>query len=177
MTTNTETISFFSLALDRQPGLVSRKKTSIRRGMLLGGTPPGWNVLALSQNDFYQYCDQAAIKLHEITIECHGVYLVCNGRPYIFISDKLRGAEKTFVCFHEIGHFWLHKPGDQFSADGKRPSRWANAIEIEADIVAVCAMIPLTVLKRHRPGEIADLYGYAPELVRLRQEVFDCWQI
>lgn len=57
-------------------------------------------------------------------------------------------------------------------------SGWKKvAIEVEAGVVAAGAMIPLTVLKRCRPGEIAEMYGYPPELVEMRLKIFDRWQI
>jgi Zn-dependent peptidase ImmA (M78 family) len=125
----------------------------------------------LTQDDFDYYCDRAGIIVREVSLELPGLYICRDGRPQIFLSDELRGAERLFIAFHELAHHWLHPPGIQmFHGFGTR-------VELEADAVAACALIPKTVLTHYWPSELADLYGYAHDLVNFRCEIFDRWRI
>jgi Zn-dependent peptidase ImmA (M78 family) len=143
----------------------------VRRDLLLHNTPPEWNVKVLTQDDFDYYCDRAGIAVREVSLEQPGLYICRDGQPQIFLNDELRGTERLFVGFHELAHYWLHPPRIQFFLG------WEETVEVEADVVAVCALIPKTVLTHYWPGEIAELYGYPPSLVELRREVFDRWKI
>jgi Zn-dependent peptidase ImmA (M78 family) len=143
----------------------------VRRSLLFQNTPPEWNVRVLTQDDFDFYCDRAGIVVSEVSLEQPGLYIFRDGRPQIFISDELRGVEKLFVSFHELAHYWLHPPGVRMFFG------WGKEIEIEADAVAVCCLIPKTVLTHYWPSEIAELYGYPHDLVTLRCEIFDRWRL
>jgi Zn-dependent peptidase ImmA (M78 family) len=143
----------------------------VRRDLLLHNTPPEWNVRVLTQDDFDYYCDRAGIVIKETPLELPGLYICGDGQPQIFLSDELQGTERLFIAFHELAHHWLHPPGVQMFHG------LSTRVEDEADIVAVCVLIPRTVLMHYWPGEIAELYGYPPSLVELRREVFDRWGI
>lgn len=143
----------------------------MRHRLLLKNTPPEWNVRVLTEDDFWFYCDHAGVAVIEAPLEKPGLYIYCDGQPQIYLDENLRGAERLFVAFHELAHHWLHPPRIQFFSGMK------GVVEDEADIVAACALIPLTVLQHYWPSEIAELYGYPPRLVELRREVFDRWGI
>lgn len=143
----------------------------MRRSLLLRNTPPEWNVKVLTQDDFDYYCDRAGIVVREVSLEQPGLYIRSGGRPQIFLNNELRGANRLFVEFHELAHHWLHPTGVRMFLG------WGKEIEIEADIVAVCCLIPKTVLTHYWPSEIAEIYGYSHDLVGLRCEVFDRWRI
>jgi Zn-dependent peptidase ImmA (M78 family) len=138
---------------------------------LLQNTPPEWNVRVLTEDDFYQYCDEARIVVRDVPLEQPGLSFSRDGNTQIFINDELRGVERLFVGFHELAHYWLHPPGVRMFFG------WSKQIELEADIVAACALIPKTALTHYWPSEIAELYGYPHELVARRCEVFDKWKI
>jgi Zn-dependent peptidase ImmA (M78 family) len=141
------------------------------RDLLLQNTPPEWNVRVLTQDDFDYYCDRVGILAREITLELPGLYIRRDGHPQIFLNDELRGAERLFITFHELAHHWLHPLGIQmFHGFGRR-------VEFEADVVAVCALIPKTALTHYWPSEIAELRGYKHGLVNFRCEFFDHWRI
>jgi Zn-dependent peptidase ImmA (M78 family) len=138
---------------------------------LLYNTPPEWNVRVLTQDDFDYYCDRAGITVSETSLEQWGLYICSHGQPEIFLNDKLRGAERLFVGFHELAHHWLHPPGVRMFSGG------VKEIEVEADAVAVCALIPQTALTHYWPLEIVEIYSYPKELVGLRYELFNLWRI
>lgn len=143
----------------------------MRRGLITSRTPPEWNIRVLTEDDLYQYTDEAGIIIREAQIEDPGFSMMCDGKLHIILNDELRGAERLFVGFHELAHYWLHPPGVQMFYG------LARQIELEADIVAACAMIPKTLLPHYWPSEIVELYGYSHGLVRFRCEVFDKWKI
>lgn len=143
----------------------------MRRTLIHRNTPPEWNVRVLTLDDFHQYCDEAKITVREAQLEQPGLYMLFDGKPHIFIHEDLRGPERLFVGFHELAHYWLHPLGIQFFRG------WERNIETEADVVAACALIPLPTLQHFWPSEIVDLYGYAAELVELRQTIFERWRI
>src|SRR5262249_5019605 len=142
------------------------------RDLLLRNLPPEWNVRVLTQDDFDYYCDCAGIVVTEKPLEQSGLYIYSDSQPEIFLSDDLRGAERLFIGFHELAHHWLHPPAVRMFHSLSEQTEDNKQTEDEADIVAVCALIPKTVLMHYWPGEIAELYGYPPSLVELRKEVF-----
>ena len=143
----------------------------MRRGLIKSRTPPEWNVRVLTEDDFYQYCDEARVIVRETQLEKRGLYMPIDGVPHIFLNDTLRGVERLYISFHELAHHWLHPPGIQmFHA-------FRHITETEADIVAACALIPATVLTHYWPTEIAEIYGYPHRLVTLRCEVHDRYKI
>jgi Zn-dependent peptidase ImmA (M78 family) len=144
----------------------------VRRQLLFRNTPDEWNIKVHTLEDFYIFCAANSIIVHEDKpLERTGLYLIYEGESHIFIDSRLRGHEKTFVCLHELGHFLLHPLGIQFFTG------MSSTVEYEADVVAVCAMIPRPLLRSHWPGEIVEEYGYEIELVEFRQEIFDIWRI
>lgn len=144
----------------------------MRRGLLLRNTPPEWNVKVLTEDDFYYYCDLARITVRDMPLDSlPGMYVICDGRPCIFLDEDLRGAERLFIAFHELAHHWLH-PGGASCFHG-----YEDITEEEADAFAICAMIPVTMLPHYHHSEIAELYGYTPEQVRFRREVFDKYKL
>jgi Zn-dependent peptidase ImmA (M78 family) len=144
----------------------------VRRDLLLHNTPPEWNVKVLTQDDFDYYCDCDGIAVSETPLEVPGLYICRNGQPEILLSDELRGAERLFIAFHELAHHWLHPPGIQMFHGLPSPR-----VELEADVVAICALIPKTTLTHYWPSEIAELHGYTHDLVNFRCEIFDRWRI
>lgn len=143
----------------------------MRRGLVLRNTPPEWNIKVLTQDDFDYYYDRNGVIVQETQLEQPGLYVFNNDQPQIYLSDDLRGADRLFVAFHELAHYWLHPPGVRMFFG------WAKQVEMEADAVAACALVPKTLLTHYWPSEIADLYGYPHWIVNLRCEIFDKWKI
>jgi len=143
----------------------------MRRGLIEKNTPPEWNIRVLTDDDFQQYCDADGIVVREIQVEQPGLYMICDGAPTIFIDETLRGSERLFVAFHELAHHWMHPPGIQMFFG------LAKIVELEADVVAICSLIPKSVLIHHWPSEIVELFGYSHWMVHFRCEIFDRYKI
>lgn len=148
----------------------------MRRNLLLQNTPPEWNVRILTQDDFDYYCDQNNIAVRERPLEQAGLYVHGDGQPIIYLNDELRGAERQFVAVHELAHHLLGHPSAAHMYHA-RDAEEDEQFEIEADIVAICWMIPATMLPHYHASEIVDLYGYTREQIEFRREVFDKYKI
>lgn len=131
--------------------------------------PSGWNVRPLNETDFLNHCELDQIQLIRLQIDCAGLYLSCDGIPHIVLDTKLRGSFRLFVSMHELGHYLLHAPGEQFL-----PGR-ADAVEVEADAFAACAMVPKKMLEMHSLKEIAQQYRFSMPLLEYRAEIADRW--
>ena len=162
MTTDTRTPPPLSEAL---AGLGGLKGASIRKELLRRRAPAEWNFRVLNLESFYRYCDAAGVLVHEVRLEIPGTYLFVYGQPRILISDELDEVERLFVGFHELAHHWLHRRPVQFFRGRE------DAVEVEANVVAACAMIPAHLIKHGLP------VAYPEILLRLRREVFDRWRI
>lgn len=143
----------------------------MRKEMILRNTPPEWNVRALTEADFWDYCDTAKIIVREIPLEQPGCRIVHRGQSHIFLSDQLRGVERLHVMYHELGHHWLHPPRVQFFRG------WNKKIELEANTVAACALIPRTMLAHYWPSEIIEEFGYPASLIEFRKSLLTYWEI
>jgi len=146
-------------------------KAKVRRSLVENGAPPEWNVRVMTVDDFYSYCDRDGIVVSEKPLGQFGLYMLRDGRPEIHLHELLSGADWLFVGFHELAHHWLSTMRIQFFQGRDMEP------EYEADAVAACAMIPRPLLACCQPSEIAELYGYSPNLINLRREIFDRWQI
>lgn len=144
----------------------------MRRLLVIRNTPEEWNKRFLTEADFYRYCDENQIVLHEDRqLAQPGLYLVYDNRAHIFLDERLRGYVRLLVGFHELAHFWMHPVGVKLF-------QGVNAdTEIEADVVATCALIPRPIIEHVSQENICQLYGYPAPLVELRREILERWRL
>ena len=75
------------------------------------------------------------------------------------------------VFFHELGHFLFHTPESgetaNFHGVGRRTRK-----EFEADIFALCALIPKYWIENRHPQELIDDESFSAEMVEARQKIF-----
>jgi Zn-dependent peptidase ImmA (M78 family) len=129
----------------------------------------GWNERPLSDRDLYRLCERFGVRVTEEPIATTGFYYRLLGQDFIAINSKLSGIEKLFVLFHELGHFLLHVPQSGPAASFFEVGRTTRK-EREADVFALCALMPSGILERRGiDGLIHD--GYPPELVERRVQV------
>ena len=143
----------------------------MRKRLLERNAPPEWNVKVLTETDFWLFCAADGVVVREAPTELHGFRLKQRDRHVIFINSRLRGAERSFVLWHEWAHHLLHPPGIQFFHG------YDSLTETEADAFAACALIPRPLLGHYWPSEIAELYGYPTDLIEFRQDIFDQWKL
>lgn len=143
----------------------------MRKRLIEKNTPPEWNVRVLTEDDFWTYCDERNIDVRPVQLEQPGYSITDPAKPIIFIHDELRGIERLYTLYHELGHHFLHPSRIQFFCG------WDQKIEFEANVIAACALVPRTLLTHHWPSEIAELYGYPNWLVTFRQKLLEYWEI
>ncbi|MGE0128061.1 MAG: ImmA/IrrE family metallo-endopeptidase [Blastocatellales bacterium] len=145
---------------------------SPRGEMIRRKAPHGWNLDMFTMESFRRQCVEAGITVHEIPLESQlGAYIPGAGFPTIALNDALSELDKVFIGFHELGHYYLHP------RTARLFTGMTKLIEVEADIFAACAMIPLPALLRYSPSRIIKRYGDSAEMVEIRRVIFDRWQI
>ena len=122
----------------------------------------GWNRRVLTFADFERVCEEDNI----LIIAKHlpddvGQYYIENGQDIIALEYDLRDPQRTLVAFHEYGHALFHCPG-HFGHHSKT--------ELEADIIAVAALVPKPLLYKLSPGEISEAMDYPLSLIWERWE-------
>lgn len=128
----------------------------------------GWNRRVLTFADFEDICERQGVLLLDASYRRRpGFYTEHNGWPVIALDQRLHGAKRTLVAWHEFGHYLLHTPG-YFGLHSKT--------ELQADVVAHVALIPVPLL--HLPdGEICETYGYSWRIVRERVRIFRAFNL
>lgn len=136
----------------------------------LGSIEPRWNVEPLVEGDFYRLCERFSIRVIEAPMSTEGFYFSMLGGHYIAVNSRLTGPLRLVVMFHELAHFLLHAPDAGVAAEfrglGRRKRR-----ELEADIFAVCAVIPRPYLESRSLQELIEEHGLPPTLVMQRAEL------
>lgn len=139
----------------------------MRKNLIERNVPSEWNVRVLTEDHFWDYCAARRITVRIVPLEQPGYSLVRKVDARIYIHDELRGAERLYTMFHELGHHWIHARGIQFFMGCK------SRIEMEAEVIAACALIPRTILPpRFGWSEVQELYGYPDWMISFRNLVF-----
>lgn len=132
----------------------------------------GWNEQPLGEADFYRLCRRFKIGVTEMPLRVGGFYYRLLGRDFIAIDSRLAGPERLLVLFHELAHFLFHVPNSGTTANfhgiGRRDRK-----EIEADLFALCAVIPASMIRSGNIQELIDDEGFSPETVAARIQIFD----
>jgi Zn-dependent peptidase ImmA (M78 family) len=131
----------------------------------------GWNVRPLREDDFYALCRRYRITVVEMPLQTNGFYYCVKGKHFIAVSSRLPGVKKRLVMFHEFGHFLMHSPDTNTTANfhglGKKTRK-----EQEADTFALCALIPKCRLEECEIAELID-DGFPTELLSDRLSVYE----
>ena len=131
----------------------------------------GWNERPLAEVDFFRLCKRFKITVQEMPLTTGGFYYRVMGKDFIAVDSRLAPQEKLIVLFHELGHFLFHTPETGATANfhgvGHRTRQ-----EIEADVFALCAVMPKSLIANRRPDELVDDDGFTPEMVEERRGIF-----
>ena len=136
----------------------------------------GWNERQLTEADFYSVCKRHNIDVHEEPLNVSGFYYRVLGQDFIVVDSKLAGTEKLAVLFHELGHFLFHAPESgpaaNFHGIGRRTRK-----ECEADVFAVCSIIPRTWIVTRSPQELIDHEALPADLIAERLRILDRYRL
>jgi Zn-dependent peptidase ImmA (M78 family) len=131
----------------------------------------GWNERPLAESDAHELCERFGVTLDERPLTVDGFYYRIFGRDFIAINSRLQGSEKLVVLFHELAHYLFHAPVSGpvagFHHVGHRTRK-----EIEADIFALCAVIPTSWIESQTAGALLDL-GFGREVLTARYEIYE----
>jgi Zn-dependent peptidase ImmA (M78 family) len=131
----------------------------------------GWNERALTEDDLYRICRRFKVSVIEEPLSTRGFYYRLAGRDFITIDSRLSGTNRLAVLFHELGHFLLHVPETGPAANFHRVGRRTRK-EIEADVFALCALIPHTIIESRRIDELAADGTYPADLIAARHKIY-----
>jgi hypothetical protein len=130
----------------------------------------GWNERVLDDGDAGELCRRLDITLDERPMTVKGFYYRLLERDFIAIDSALQGPVRFAVLFHELAHCLFHAPVSGPIAGFHHIGRITRQ-EREADMFALCAVIPLAMIETHDAAElVAD--GIGPELVEARFEIY-----
>ena len=82
-------------------------------------------------------------------------YCMYGKLPTIFVTRRRRGAERSRVQFHEIGHHWPHCLSARFFIN------LDNKVEFGVNIVAACALLPFQLPRSHDVWRLEEEYSYS----------------
>jgi Zn-dependent peptidase ImmA (M78 family) len=130
----------------------------------------GWNERPLTEADFYCLCKRFDVRVIEAPLHTRGFYFRLMGRDIIAVDCRLSGAARLVVLFHELGHFLFHIPESGPAANFHNVGRRTRQ-EIEADIFALCALIPKKLIET---SSIAELVyeGIPGDLAAARFDIY-----
>lgn len=130
----------------------------------------GWNERRLTSSDFYRLCERLNITVQEMPLGTKGFYFRLMGIDVIGVDSKLSGMSRLVVLFHELGHCLFHVPESgpavNFHGIGRR-----TRIEREADLFALCALIPLPWITGRTERELVEDEGFTADMVAARHEI------
>jgi Zn-dependent peptidase ImmA (M78 family) len=101
-----------------------------------------------------------------------GVYTVILGIPFIIINARLKGLERLWAMFHELGHHLLHSPETCFFSDST-----VHKAQSEANAFAAIALIPENVVRQMPLWELYELDEFTAKLFQIRLEVFEAYKM
>ncbi|HEX8708837.1 MAG TPA: ImmA/IrrE family metallo-endopeptidase [Pyrinomonadaceae bacterium] len=135
----------------------------------------GWNSRTLTEKDFWALCKKHGVEVYENSgkhMKWKGVYTVLDGIPTIIIDPRLKGLERLWTLFHELGHHLLHSPETCFFSDST-----VHKAQSEANAFAAIALIPEKYVRQVPLWDVYDVDEFAAKLFQIRLGVFDLYKI
>lgn len=123
-----------------------------------------------TEDDFFAFCKRKNIGVIFDRDISTGVYVIYNGKSFIFLNDKLRCAMLLYVMFHELAHHLFHFSSNTsfgaefFALDSKKRNHF------EAEAVAALLLLPTMELSvalqniEYAQPELAALTGFRVDL-------------
>lgn len=132
----------------------------------------GWNRKPLCEADLYRICRRFRIQVTEMPLRTDGFYYRVKGRDFIAVNSRLDEPMKLLVLFHELGHFLFHTPGSGATANFHGVGG-SSRQEREADIFALCALLPRSSVKNQTIDELAESSGLPTAKAAERLEILN----
>jgi Zn-dependent peptidase ImmA (M78 family) len=126
----------------------------------------GWNERALTTDDLHRLCRRYRITVQEMPLAVGGFYYRAMGKDCIAVDIRLPERDKLAVLFHELGHYLFHAPETGATASFHHIGGLTRE-ECEADVFALCAMIPRPLIERRSPAELVE-DDFPPKMIEDR---------
>ena len=131
----------------------------------------GWNERPLTPEDFHRLCRRFRINVVEMPISVRGFYYRVKGWDHIAVDSRLGEVEKLAVMFHELGHYLFHAPETGATASFHHVAGLTRE-ECEADVFALCALLPRPLIEQRSIQELID-EGFSAEMIQNRLAIFE----
>jgi len=131
----------------------------------------GWNERALTVVDFYRISRRFRITVQEMPLTVGGFYYRAMGKDCIAVDSRLPETEKLAVMFHELGHYLFHAPETGATASFHHVAGLTRE-ECEADVFALCALLPRPLIEQRSIQELID-DGFSAEMIQNRLAIFE----
>jgi len=131
----------------------------------------GWNERPLTEADFYLLCTRFNIQIVETPQHTSGFHFRLLGRDIIAVDSKLSGDAKLAVLFHELGHFLFHVPESGPAANFHNVGKKTRQ-EIEADVFAICALIPCKKIAGRSIQELVEVDSFPFDMATARLDIY-----
>lgn len=135
----------------------------------------GWNRRPLTEADLYAVAERQGVLILEDStddMEWNGLYTVIRKTPVIIVRADLKGLERLWTLYHELGHHLLHAPATCFFAEGSQ-----HKAEHEANAFAACALIPERYVRQMYLWDLYEVDEFAAKLFQIRLEVFENYKV
>lgn len=135
----------------------------------------GWNRRALTEKDFYTLCEKFGVAVVENDtkrMRWKGIYTVIDGKPTIIVNAKLKGLERLWTLYHELGHYLLHSPSTCFFDEST-----LRKTQSEANFFAAYALFPEKWVRQRPLWELYDLDRHSVKLFNIRLEFFEKYKM
>lgn len=136
----------------------------------------GWNRRPLGEEDFFRLCSRKRITVVEMPLRTNGFYYCVKGQHFIAVDSRLEPYRKLLVMFHEFAHYLMHAPEvsetASFHGVGKKTRK-----EVEADLFALCALMPRKWVEHGQLAETAADHGIPADLVSERLRLFEIFDV
>lgn len=131
----------------------------------------GWNKRPLTERDFFALCEKLGVFVVENDsprMRWKGIYTVIEGVPTIIINGRLRGVERLWAMWHELGHHLLHSPSTCFFSENTQ-----QKAQSEANVFASIALIPEVAVTQMYLWDLYETDEFAVKLFQIRLEFYE----
>lgn len=132
----------------------------------------GWNKKPISEKRLNSLAGRLKVKIQEMPLRVPGFYMTMRGKSFIAVDERLDERLKLKIKFHEIAHHILHTGKPHFYLLDPTMRE-----ECEAEVFALCCLIPLTWVKKKTLCELVEDDYFDLETIQKRKEIYEAYKI
>lgn len=127
----------------------------------------GWNRNSISEEKTYRLAKRLKVKIQEMPLRVPGFYMTMRGVSFICVDNRLPEWLKLKIKLHELGHHILHVGQPHFYQLDPTMKE-----ECEAEVFALCCLIPLKLIKTKTFAELLE-DGFEAQILWERKDIFE----